>query len=395
MGPRRERSAPAAVAPAAAQTPAARDAGAPRRSARCTSRAGDHRALGQRRSADGARRHRRRADAVESVPRAASQGVTRTHRMRAVAPGYQAKERLVSFDDNVMIDLSLKPGRPRAAPPPVDDDAAPRAVAPRPARERAGAPFAGAARAAPSLRRPRRRARARSARRDIQPRSDGDGAAAAAPSTPPTPTETTNERHGVFDCGLIVFCSLASLAAPRAATSASARGRQALPARRRPLQRRRFSRRAGRVQEGVQPSGRAPTCSTTSGRPNISCSTTPAALKTMERYLAETGTNAPHRAEVETTVEVLRGRVGRVVAHHRRRRLRRHRRRSAAGTTPLARRCWSRSGRASSRSPARAGRAGEQARRGRRRRDRARRVAGPRAAARGVKTHGYVPRRRR
>jgi hypothetical protein len=37
------------------------------------------------------------------------------------------------------------------------------------------------------------------------------------------------------------------------------------------------------------------------------------ALKTMERYLAETGANAPHRQEVEASVEVLRGRVGRLV----------------------------------------------------------------------------------
>jgi hypothetical protein len=37
-----------------------------------------------------------------------------------------------------------------------------------------------------------------------------------------------------------------------------------------------------------------------------------AALKTMERYLAETGANAVHRAEVETTLETLRARVGRV-----------------------------------------------------------------------------------
>jgi len=35
-------------------------------------------------------------------------------------------------------------------------------------------------------------------------------------------------------------------------------------------------------------------------------------LKTMERYLAETGPNAVHRSEVENTVEVLRGRVGRI-----------------------------------------------------------------------------------
>lgn len=37
------------------------------------------------------------------------------------------------------------------------------------------------------------------------------------------------------------------------------------------------------------------------------------ALRTMERYLAETGANAPHRQEVESAVEVLRGRVGRIV----------------------------------------------------------------------------------
>lgn len=37
-----------------------------------------------------------------------------------------------------------------------------------------------------------------------------------------------------------------------------------------------------------------------------------AALKTMERYLAETGANAVHRAEVETTLETLRARVGRI-----------------------------------------------------------------------------------
>jgi hypothetical protein len=34
---------------------------------------------------------------------------TATHRLRAVAPGYQAKERWVSFADNVMLDISLSP----------------------------------------------------------------------------------------------------------------------------------------------------------------------------------------------------------------------------------------------------------------------------------------------
>jgi len=37
-----------------------------------------------------------------------------------------------------------------------------------------------------------------------------------------------------------------------------------------------------------------------------------AALTTMRRFLSETGSSAPHRAEVEATVEVLRGRVGRI-----------------------------------------------------------------------------------
>src|SRR5262249_16730948 len=37
------------------------------------------------------------------------------------------------------------------------------------------------------------------------------------------------------------------------------------------------------------------------------------ALRTMERYLAETGANAVHRSEVETTLETLRARVGKIV----------------------------------------------------------------------------------
>ena len=38
-----------------------------------------------------------------------------THRLRATAPGHVAKERLVSFDDNVMVNLSLVP-QPSSAP---------------------------------------------------------------------------------------------------------------------------------------------------------------------------------------------------------------------------------------------------------------------------------------
>jgi serine/threonine-protein kinase len=67
-----------------------------------------------------------------------------THRVRAIAPGYQPKERLVTFDDNVMIDLSLSPNHPVTvwhhepapvrhveAPPPIRPQAAP-APAPTP-----------------------------------------------------------------------------------------------------------------------------------------------------------------------------------------------------------------------------------------------------------------------
>jgi hypothetical protein len=53
---------------------------------------------------------------------------TATHRLRAVAPGYQPKERWVSFADNVMLDISLspnevtpsreRPARRRDTPPP-------------------------------------------------------------------------------------------------------------------------------------------------------------------------------------------------------------------------------------------------------------------------------------
>ena len=40
------------------------------------------------------------------------------HRVRATAPGHSAKERLVTFDDNVMIDLSLTPAAQPPAPAP-------------------------------------------------------------------------------------------------------------------------------------------------------------------------------------------------------------------------------------------------------------------------------------
>ncbi|MCA1664852.1 MAG: serine/threonine protein kinase, partial [Myxococcales bacterium] len=40
------------------------------------------------------------------------------HRVRATAAGHSAKERLVTFDDNVMIDLSLTPAAPAPAPAP-------------------------------------------------------------------------------------------------------------------------------------------------------------------------------------------------------------------------------------------------------------------------------------
>ena len=59
--------------------------------------------------------------------------------------------------------------------------------------------------------------------------------------------------------------------------------------------------------------GRAPTCSTTSGRPSISCSTTPARSRPWSATSPRPAPNAAHRGEVESTVEVLRGRVGRVL----------------------------------------------------------------------------------
>jgi tetratricopeptide (TPR) repeat protein len=37
-----------------------------------------------------------------------------------------------------------------------------------------------------------------------------------------------------------------------------------------------------------------------------------ASLRTLEKFLAETGPNAPHRAEVQQAIEILRGRVGKI-----------------------------------------------------------------------------------
>jgi serine/threonine-protein kinase len=93
-----------------------------------------------------------------------------THRIRAAAPGYVTKERLVSFSENVMVDMSLNP-RPPQPPPPVEPPR--RAQASRhgpPAPTRAPSPQAhpaiapAPAPAAPAVTRPA----------DIVPRGDGD-----------------------------------------------------------------------------------------------------------------------------------------------------------------------------------------------------------------------------
>jgi eukaryotic-like serine/threonine-protein kinase len=83
-----------------------------------------------------------------------------THHVRAVAPGFQPKERLVTFDDNVMIDLSLNA---RPAPPTTWQKPAPRR--PETAVTRAPAP-------APSLAPPPPAAPARASSNDIIPRGE-------------------------------------------------------------------------------------------------------------------------------------------------------------------------------------------------------------------------------
>jgi hypothetical protein len=91
-----------------------------------------------------------------------------THRVRALAPGFKTKERLVSFADNVMLDLSLSPLPPepppahsrerskRREPPP--RPAPPPPVAPAPVAAPAPAPAATAeASVRPESDKPRRR----------------------------------------------------------------------------------------------------------------------------------------------------------------------------------------------------------------------------------------------
>jgi hypothetical protein len=86
---------------------------------------------------------------VARFPRSAD-----THRIRVTAPGYQSKERLVSFGDNVTLDLSLTPAavappvareRPARRPPP----AARRASPPPPLRESRSSPVAATPQPAP------------------------------------------------------------------------------------------------------------------------------------------------------------------------------------------------------------------------------------------------------
>jgi hypothetical protein len=67
------------------------------------------------------------------------------HRIRATAPGYQPRERVVSYADNVMLDLSLAPTAPART---ASHDDTPRRREPPPARRvspRAPAPVAAPA----------------------------------------------------------------------------------------------------------------------------------------------------------------------------------------------------------------------------------------------------------
>src|SRR5581483_3126828 len=92
-----------------------------------------------------------------------------THHVRAVAPGYLAKERLVSFAENVMVDLNLtpKPAAPAPEPPPKRHDSpAARHAAPPPARPVSAAPVPQPA--PPAIAQPRPAPPA-----DIQPRAEG------------------------------------------------------------------------------------------------------------------------------------------------------------------------------------------------------------------------------
>ena len=107
-----------------------------------------------------------------------------THRMRADASGHSAKERLVSFDDNVMIDLSLTPGRrrrSRRAPARAGAGVAPRRAResrhwepparhepPPPARPQPSRPSAPSLAPPPAARPPPKRASAN----DIVPRGE-------------------------------------------------------------------------------------------------------------------------------------------------------------------------------------------------------------------------------
>jgi hypothetical protein len=69
-----------------------------------------------------------------------------THRVRAVAPGYLPKERLVSFTDNVMLDLSLSPRLVSREPPPRRREPVRRPEsAPAPVASSAGSPPPAAA----------------------------------------------------------------------------------------------------------------------------------------------------------------------------------------------------------------------------------------------------------
>ena len=203
----------------------------------------DDRALGVGDAVVRDHRHRRAADAVEPVRRALPEAAG-THRVRAAAPGHMPKERLVSFDDNVMIDLSLMP-QPSSPPP-----SATRRRPSRGARAASRAPLRGAR--APRARRRRRvppamrasrpgAARAGRGRTQVERHRAARRMGAAAQARHRHQQPIWGRKMKSLFAVLVTAAFAATLvAAParRRGRRQRARGRQALSARRRSVQRR-------------------------------------------------------------------------------------------------------------------------------------------------------------
>ena len=270
-----------------------------------------------------------------------------------MAPGYKTKERLVSFADNVMMDLSLAPEPAAPSPaPPSRERPAPATAEARAGSRAAGSP-GGASGARPGGGAPggrplatHRVPRGRRAARQRQGPSAPHRFRRSLLGGPPMRAVT---GRGPLLIWLVASCWPRCRSARRRPPRPAAVTWPGRPPDTSSVGSTLYNEGdfRGALAEFRKAHRLLPRASVlyNIGQTEYQVQEYAQALQTLERLPGRDRPGANHRAEVQETVEVLRTRVGWIVFHQRQRRLRRDGRRSARGHHAARRsRCWWRLG---------------------------------------------------